>query len=378
MRLDEDSNCTLVELDCMTFSSRECGEAVLTKFPYCSRLNLRKCIGSFLDDFVEACLCRLPNLQHFSFIGGVWNVKSFPPGCSLKVLNLMNSRFDSSTAIQIFADGLNKSSHVEEITLCHCFLQDDDLTVILKQLPKSIHIVDLTGNFCRSNGAEALGNLLRQEDRALTTINLTDQHPGQCGGSLDLSLLGLALAVNTTLQHLDLSFNMLTCCDIESLMGPLAKNTTLRSINFMSNALDDRAMQMIGEHLPRFRGLKSLNIMANRFGECGANALLEGLRTNPYLCDLVMRRGFLASESIDYYLAFNKGGRRLLYIQSPVVPCPLSLWPLVFERINRLNGSEPLLGATIIFELLQGPAVFGKRISNDSRDVIRVSTNQPI
>lgn len=357
-----DDNFQILELKHVDFATVDFGDAIIASLSHCRHLDLDMCLGSCLDTFVESCLRRLISLQHLTYSGAVWNVLSFPACSSLKELCLENCRFESSEVVHELADGLNhQSPSLEAIKLAHCRLSDEHLKVVIKRLPRSIKKVDLSGNLCRSDGAAALAGILLQEDRALMSLNLTNQHPGECGGSLDLSLLGLAIVSNRALQQLDLSFNMLSIYDIQSLVASLVKNTTLRSINLMSNVLDDRAMQLIGKYLPRIRGLDSLNIEANRFGENGADALLNGLRTNMYLCDLAMPRGFMASEQIDYYLAINTGGRRLLHENSQSPPYPLALWQLVFERVNRLYEKEKETRATVIFHLLQGPVLFGKR-----------------
>jgi hypothetical protein len=108
--------------------------------------------------------------------------------------------------------------------------------------------------------------------------------------------------------------------------------------------------------------LQRLSIAANRFGEDGANSLSQGLVTNVSLMDLPMPRGFDASGEIDYLLALNYGGRRLLVkeeeeAEQSAVIVPLGLWPLVFERAQYC---QPSLRASVIFYLLQGPAVFGR------------------
>lgn len=359
------SSLDTLELKHVDFATAEFADAIVSSLPRCRHLDLGMCLGSSLDVFVESSLRRLAGLQQLTVTGAVWNVGSFPACSSLKILFLENCRLESLEVVRELVDGLSQTLSLEAITLAHCRLSDEHLEVIIKRLPRSVTIVDFTGNYCRSNGAAALAGILLQDDRGLTTLNLTNQHPGECGGSLDLSLLGLAIVSDISLRELDLSFNMLSIYDIQSLVASLVKNTTLHAINLMSNVLDDRAIQLIGKYLPRIRGLRSLNIAANRFGEGGADSLLNGLRTNMNLCNLAMPRGFIASEQIDYYLAINNGGRRLLHVSSLAAPCPLALWQLVFERVNRLYQNEPETRATVIFHLLQGPVLFGNRLESE-------------
>ena len=355
-----------LELKDVEVSNHDLGHAILSSLVNCRHLTLNECLGSHLDILVASCLEHLPQLQTFTYCGSSWNLSSFPTygaASNLKGIHLENCRFKSSNEVESLALGLKRCAVMKMVQLTHCCLKDEDLKVIVKHLPVSIQTLDLTGNYCRSEGAAALaGVLLDNAYQQLETINLTNQHPGECGGSLDLSLLGLAIVSNTSLRHLDLSFNMLSCLDIQSLVASLAKNRTLCSIHLMGNVLDDRAMHFIGKYLPRIQALACLNILANRFGETGADALLHGLTTNVVLCDLPMPRGFMASERIDYYLALNRGGRRLLHNGgSLTAPCPLSLWKLVLGRVNGLYENDPSMRATVLFHLLQGPVLLGKR-----------------
>jgi hypothetical protein len=282
-------------------------------------------------------------------------------GCSLTQLFMQNSSFENAQAVLSFAKGLKGNRSITSLDLSYCQLRDDDLKLILPNLPPTLEVLDLVANYCRSDGMAALVALLLKEDRNLVSLNLTNQHPGEFGGSLDLSLLGLAIVSNTTLRHLDVSFNLLSTNDIRCLVAALSKNTSLETINLMSNQLDDHSMQLIGKYLPRMRGLQKLSIAANRFGEDGANGLLQGLLTNVYLTQLSMPRGFAASDQIDYFLALNQGGRRLLLEgKKHEANVPSGLWSLIFERVNTLYHSQLSIQASVLFHLLQGPVLFGR------------------
>ena len=285
--------------------------------------------------------------------------------CSLTNIVLQNSSFENSKSILSLAQGLDQNSSITLLDLSHCQLRDDDLKIILSSLPPTLQVLDLECNFCRSDGMAALVAILLREDRNLVSLSLTNQHPGEFGGeTLDLSLLGLAIMSNQTLEHLDVSFNLLTTNDIRSLIASLSKNSTLKTINLMSNRLDDHSMQLIGIYLPRMRGLQKLSITANRFGEDGANGLRQGLLTNVYLTQLSIPRGFDASDQIDYLLALNQGGRRLLLEENKeneTSAPPLGLWSLILERVTVLYHSQPFLEASVLFHLLQGPVLFGRQ-----------------
>jgi len=207
--------------------------------------------------------------------------------------------------------------------------------------------------------AAAIAGMLLRSDTELESLNLTNQHPGECGGSLDLSLLGLALVSNDSLRDLDVSFNMLSSLDIQSLVASLAKNSGLRSLNLMKNALNDDGIRFIGKYLPRMKGLEQLDIMANRFSDVGSDAILEGLQMNVILSSIEMPRGYRAANQIDHLLNVNKGGRRLLGDDTGSPPCPPGLWNYVFARVNKVNkiySNDRTTCASVLFHLLHGTA----------------------
>lgn len=275
-----------------------------------------------------------------------------------------------------------------------CHLRDEDVKLLLTNLPRSLEELNLVENYCRCKGISSLTAIIVNEGGdncpRLKRLNLTNQHPGELGGgNLDLSLLGGALrSKDTTLVDLDLSFNLLNGTDIRCLVDALSgEMTTLQTLNLMGNKLDDMAMAYIGKHLPRISGLRRLNLYANRFGEDGADALSKGLETNYFMLELSMPRGFVVPDRIDFLLALNRGGRCLLdHCRRPLQhqkhgdkqndeedddndagkhinskrPCvPLGLWSLVLERLNGQTEMPPSMKAAVLFYLVsEGQAAF--------------------
>ena len=241
---------------------------------------------------------------------------------------------------------------------------DEHLATFLMHLPHSVTTLKLGNNYCRSKGSTMLAKLLMDAERKLHSIDLSLQHTGESGGSLDMSILSSALGCNFSLRHLDLSFNILSSDDVTSLIDAISSNNTLYTLNLCKTGLDDALVQELGESLPRMKSLQRLNILANRFGDSGADALLRGLQVHVRLCKLDMPRGFSASDQIDYILALNTGGRRLLMSRitgssdtesNPA--CPVGLWPYIFERVN-CHITDSNLRASAFFFLLQDPATF--------------------
>ncbi|KAL3939787.1 MAG: hypothetical protein SGARI_001241 [Bacillariaceae sp.] len=301
--------------------------------------------------------------------------------CSILHLKLERCSFLIPAALTVFARGLKYNSSLKSLSLTRCKLRDDDLQVLIPNLPSSLQSLDLTDNFCRIQ----LSPLIAAASK-LQSLNLTNQHPGEFGGSLDLWEVGRDLSINHALTNLDLSFNMLALTDIHGLIDALESNVTLHTLNLKSNQLDDAAIQYIGERLPDMKGLRRLNITANRFGDHGADALYMGLKQNCIMTHLELPRGFAAEDDINYMLTLNLGGRRLLKFPTTTTttsgssadepPCentpqiPLGVWPMVFQRVNHLDLDEmsDATRASVIFFLLQeGPILIGQEILDKDR-----------
>jgi hypothetical protein len=127
-----------------------------------------------------------------------------------------------------------------------------------------------------------------------------------------------------------------------------------------------RGLQMIGEVLPDLT-LKGLNIRgcaqplrpsglstlwnhddvegsASKHDEDSANnviaeqmagsALVAGMIRNTHICDLYEDHGTAWAKQIAFYLALNRSGRRKLLCGQG----PASIWPLVFEKLNKKIG----------------------------------------
>lgn len=190
--------------------------------------------------------------------------------------------------------------------------------------------------------------ILIEENSSLRTLDLSLQHPGEGGSTLELSPINCSLSNNSTLMELDLSFNKLSQSDINGLAKALSENSTQKYLNLCKSGLDDTSIQLLGDRLPTMKALQTLNILANRFHDTGADALLGGLQKNFVLCNIEMPRGFLASDSIEFLLSLNIGGRGLLLDEDSVY-IPRAWWGCIFEHINRHFSNDQQRRASVIF-----------------------------
>jgi Ran GTPase-activating protein (RanGAP) involved in mRNA processing and transport len=170
-----------------------------------------------------------------------------------------------------------------------------------------------------------------------------------------------ALSTNTSLQVLDLSVNQITDDEVLSLLDILQTNSTLKALDLSYNRISDQGLFAIASTMPRL-SLKRLAIKGNMFGPDGASQLLEAMSIESNIEQVDMDDHLPVSAEIAWIARLNKGGRRVLL--DPTFP--LSLWPLILERINCLEfggAYHPCIGrAEIEFYLVRyGPVLFEQK-----------------
>lgn len=170
------------------------------------------------------------------------------------------------------------------------------------------------------------------------------------------------LSTNTSLQVLDLSVNQITDEEVLSLLEILVQaNSTLKALDLSYNRISDEGLFAISSTMPRL-SLKRLAIKGNMFGPQGTSQLLEAMSIESNIEQLDMDHHLPVSAEIAWIARLNKGGRRVLL--DPAFP--LSLWPLILERINCLEFGgtyQPYIGrAEIEFYFVRyGPFLFEQK-----------------
>jgi hypothetical protein len=276
--------------------------------------------------------------------------------CRIRRLSLFENKFESGQSLRIFSEALSICHSLRELDLSYCSLKDQHISNILTGMRPLRHL-DISGNYCRVDGIAAIVKILLSDQCILESLDLTNQHPGECGGSLNIELLGLAIMSNTSLRNLDLSFNMLYDDDISNLVASLSHNTSCKILNLMSNQLTSRGACTIAKYLPKWEGVQRLSLSCNKIGEHGAEELLKGLEKNFVLEHLDMNRGFPVADRIRFYLVLNGIGRRILHDKEEGLEIPLGLWPFILAKHQ---GYSKDLSASVLYYMIRGPALFSK------------------
>jgi hypothetical protein len=280
---------------------------------------------------------------------------------SLEELSLILSTAET-TAVETLARGIQKNSGLKALKLNRCSLEDGQVAALIQALENhpSLRELIVQGSSCRAKGIVAISGLLQSDSKKPFKLDLSNQQ-FQRNGMFGISFLAPALPANKSMRFLDLSSNDLADVDVTCIASALCENSALEELKLTNCNISDNGVRIIAEHLPKMTGLKSLWLHGNPFGTQGANSLLDALRINMHLEQLLLPRDKGKpfddiQRKTEYFLALNKGGRRILLESNNV---PVGLWPLIFERVNkvRLNSlSARKAQANVIYFLLQGPA----------------------
>jgi hypothetical protein len=287
-------------------------------------------------------------------IGRALTVNTYLTGISL-----FNSRFEGQSALQEIVEGIRLNQNLQSVNLAYCNLHDEDIALVVKALANhygSITELNISGNYCHTSTMAAIFGLLQSKHLDLRKLVMCNQRVGN--GTLDIAPLGPAWRKNTSLKHLDLSFNRLDDHDISNLMAGLGQNSSIEVLHLMTNNIKDEGVRTIAHHLPKMSALNNLSLSCNCFGEQGANCLATSLRDHMELENIALPIRFKCSDHIDFYIALNRAGRRLFKVHD-ITP---ALWAHVLSRANVLNRAHfsRRTRVDVIYHLLRGPALFDR------------------
>ena len=284
---------------------------------------------------------------------------------SLETLDFRWSSFDAAGITEL-ARGLHENKSIKNLHFFGCGIDDEhvaELVTALRYHP-SIEVLNFNANKCGTKGTLPIALMLQSTGCNLRKLDLSFQRIDAGEQKLDIPLLAAALSKNTSLKTLELSSNGLDDEDAQVLADAVCDNSSLQELFLARNKITDVGITALAERIPEMKGLKKLSLWGNSFGEEGAKELLAGLRCNTELEELDLFRQFQCSEQIIYFTYVNRGGRKILEKSPNAVP--LSLWPLVLERANKVkltkrrNHNDQQARVDILYCLLRGPVLFAR------------------
>ncbi|XP_017376452.1 leucine-rich repeat-containing protein 74B isoform X1 [Cebus imitator] len=232
---------------------------------------------------------------------------SLSSSLSVKRLDLRDNGLCGAGA-EALAGALSKSSSIHDLDL-----SDNQLGVAGAQalcaaltVNRAVQKMQLSGNGLEEQAAQHLAELLLAhtdlKSLDLSYNQLNDQ-AGVKRASQKVSLgfsegetLGPALAENTGLTELNVSWNHLRGPGAVTFARGLEANIFLKVLDISYNGFGDPGASAVGEALKTNNVLEELNMSNNRISAMGALSLGLGLRANQTLRILVVSRNPMRSE----------------------------------------------------------------------------------
>jgi hypothetical protein len=289
----------------------------------------------------------------------------------LQELSLILSTSDAN-AIAALARGVQTNSTLRSLKLNRCSLEDGHVADLVRALENhpSLSELSVQGSSCRAMGIIAISGLLQESSNMKPLkleLDLSNQD-FEKDEMFGISFLAPSLPSNKSMRFLDLSSNHLTDADVTCLASALSENSTLEELRLVNCNISEKGAKILAAKLPQMRGLKTLWLYGNVFGRAGATALLQAVKVNVHLEQLLLPRSRDdepmndIQKEMEYHLLLNRGGRQML--THPQVP--LGLWPQVLEKAGSVDGDDydhyvaRQARLNALYCLLQGPALFSR------------------
>ena len=265
---------------------------------------------------------------------------------TLEVLDLHDCRFDDR-AIFALSNGLQQNRHIQMVQLTRCALLDHQCAELLRGLRNhpTIRKLYLDDNFCGMYSITAMADMLRSNGTPnLEVLTFKHQFKLRSSPSPDAPLyspairsFGESLATNSTLKTLAFANNRLDRECVQHLMAGV-KGSVLEILDLSCCSLIDEDVESIATNIPS--SLLRLYLHANRYSEVMSERyLLKAIKFNTELkCLQVCKDHHQCQQLLDYYARLNKGGRKILSSSKDCIP--ISLWPLILDRINHIDWND--------------------------------------
>ncbi|XP_046949974.1 leucine-rich repeat-containing protein 45 isoform X1 [Lynx rufus] len=157
---------------------------------------------------------------------------------------------------------LQKEALLTELILSDCMLSEEGATLLLQGLCANtvVRFLDLKGNNLRAAGAEALGQLLRQ-NKSIQSLTLEWNNMGAWEDAF--ATFCRALAGNGALRQLDLRNNQISHKGAEELALALTRNASLQQLDLRWNDIGLLGGRALVNCLPRNKTLWRLELAGN-------------------------------------------------------------------------------------------------------------------
>ena len=180
-----------------------------------------------------------------------------------------------------FGTHLDMSS-LTEVDLSSAKIRNVGAAVISVVLEKNSSLTHLDLSFNAFDGVASCLSKALKANSSVTSLNLGGNFVGEDGASS----LSKALKANSSLTNLNLSLNSIGDDGASSLSKALKANSSLTSLNLSSTSIGDAGASSLSKALKANSSLANLNLSINSIGDAGASSLSKALKANSFLTDL--------------------------------------------------------------------------------------------
>ena len=217
-----------------------------------------------------------------------------------------------------FGTHLDMSS-LTEVDLSSAEIQNFGAAVISVVLEKNSSLTHLDLSFNLFDGvAPSLSKALKANS-SLTSLNLKGNSIGEDGASS----LSKTLKANSSLTDLNLSYNRIGDAGASFLSQALKANSSLTNLNLSINSIGDTGASSLSKALKANSSLTNLNLSFCKIGDAGASSISKALKANSYLTDLDLtgnRVGDTAASCLSKALKANSSLNKLDLTDNSVSP----------------------------------------------------------
>ena len=202
---------------------------------------------------------------------------------------------------------------------------------------------------CKKEGSNFHLDLARTFGKFLTLQSVSVR--GRNLGSVECDVIAEMLTVNTTVRHLNLSFNEVGSEGADKICKMLGHNKTLTYLDLSGNKLGSEGADKICKMLRHNKTLTDLNLSANELGSEGAEKICEMLGHNNTLANLHLSANELGNEGADKICKMLRHNKTLTHLN------------LSNNKLGS-EGAEKICEALYKNKTLQWLLLFDKNISD--------------
>ena len=201
---------------------------------------------------------------------------------SLQELDISRNQIGDNGIAHIATALQTNTTTMTTLNISNCSISDEGAESLARALAvnRSIQELDIRSNEIGDNGIAHIATALQTNTTTMTTLNISN-----CSIS-DVGAESLASFVNISLQYLNICNNEIGDNGIANIATALQTNTTMRTLNISNCSISDEGAESLARALAVNRSLQELDISSNKIGNNGMANIATALQTNTTMTTL--------------------------------------------------------------------------------------------